>query len=523
MASHQQLRNTVLKNGKDESGSLREKYRNNPIQLLTAVDDDMKFPKKIREVFAHIWKRKNAKGQYCDRFIMKACRGGGKSKLLGAMGFCIWYLEHLDVVDMGGSMAQAQGVYNYFAGHVTAHPAILKELPKDPTMNLTKTKEGNYFKAIPASPKAVRGPHPDILMGDEICEAKDELVLAAMPMVDTSEDSMIILASTFHKIFGIFQETWDKADELGYMRLSWDIFDVAREFDHKFLTDPELLKEIPDLTIAQRGKNSLEYRMAGRVGDPEGWVPFRNILQAWREKESLDYFDVEYMGNRPSASGMVLDPIDVEAQIYTPDMIPVWELGAESVLGVDWGFSSMTACVELMKHIDMKKAMLWNKNWSNTGVDVIIDALIERVKLHWIKVIYADSAGKFENDLLRKRLVEELAKDPDYKNHTCRVVEVVFSVRKAYMVGSLRAHSQRRLLMLPETEKEAIWQFKRYQYQEGTDKPRKKDDHIPDATQCALEHFPLKIDEKGFDELYKNDVDKSSGESIASSLFKEDF
>ena len=53
----------------------------------------------------------------------------------------------------------------------------------------TKTDQGNYFRAVAASQKQVRGPHPDDLFIDEACEAKDEIILSAMPMVDSSPTS----------------------------------------------------------------------------------------------------------------------------------------------------------------------------------------------------------------------------------------------------------------------------------------------------------------------------------------------
>src|SRR6185312_11406567 len=110
-----------------------------------------------------------------------------------------------------------------------------------------------------------------------------------------------------------FQEQWDRAEELGWVRLSWDSFDVAAAFDPAIWHDERLVREIPDLNIEQAGTKSLEHRAGGRTGDPEGWIPVRNLIQAWREKQSVDYFDVEYMGSRPSAEGMVNDPEDVDA------------------------------------------------------------------------------------------------------------------------------------------------------------------------------------------------------------------
>lgn len=381
---------------------------------------------------------------------------------------------------MGGSLEQAKGVYNYFAGHCYSHESIIEGLPKAPLMQNSVSDQKNYFKAVAASPKQIRGPHPDDLFIDEACETKDELILSALPMINTSENPLVVMTSTFHKIFGYFQEVWDHANELGYVRFSWDIFDVMKPFDPKIWDDEKLNREIPDL-------QDLKKRARGRTGDPEGWVHIDNVIQAFREKSSIDWFDVEYMGSRPSASGMVNDPEDVDAAIIENLYGHKYKDGAEVIGGLDWGFSSMTSWVELMKHIDDVKVSVHNKNYTQTPLSVIIEDVIERVKLHKIRYIYADSAGKFENDQLQAALNKEFR----HSDHKCTVVEVVFSKEKEGMVGNYRTHFQRKKILIPKDQREAIWQHKRYRYQPGSDKPMKVDDHVPDATMCALRHWPM--------------------------------
>lgn len=465
---------------------------------MRLLSPEVRFPKKLRAIFRYIWLQRDMKGNKQNRFIIKGPRGGGKTFMMGVIGFTRWFLKHKSMVAMGGSLTQAQNVYNYFSGHCYAYDPILQGLPQEPTMHKTESDKGNYFKAVPASPKQVRGPHPDDLIIDEACEAKDEIILAALPMVSSSPDPVVIITSTFHKIFGLFQETWDNAERLGYMRLSWDIFDVMKEFDPKDIWENEkLIAEIPDLTIAQAGEKSLEHRIKNRKGDPEGWVRIENIIQAWREKQTLDWFDVEYMGTRPSASGLVNDPEDVDACVVArmpSDML--FKRGAEVAAGLDWGFSGMTSFVPLMNHINGVKVQLESLNWSQVDLDTIVDAIVEKVVEYEIRFIYADSAGKFENVALQNALNKRLMRE----KWKCTVIEVVFSKSKfgspgydgeMSMLGNYRAYFQRRLLRIPKRFEVAIWQHKRYHYQKGTDKPVKEEDHIPDATMLALKHWPI--------------------------------
>jgi len=400
---------------------------------------------------------------------------------------------------MGGSFTQAKEVYDYFEKYTRAAPGMLATLPKDPTLNYTESDTGKYFKCVTASPKQVRGPHPDVLLADEVCETKDELILAALPMVNSSKDPLVMMTSTFHKIFGIFQETWDNAEDLGYARFSWDIFDVAEQFDASMWDDPELNEQIKDL-------DKLKELAAGKLGDPNGFIPIRNILDAWKAKPSLEHFMVEAMGSRPSAKGLVLDPVDVDASICKDELIDErdedtmevinpgkygWFPGAVNVLGIDWGFEGMTAVTGLQRIDDNRKIVNYQKNYTQVRANVIIEETVEHIIRHKVQVVYGDCEAKFENVELANKIQEEMQKLPHAERFTCRVVEVAFGKEKGEMLGNLRGHFEQRLILIPKQFAVAKWQLKRYHYVEGSDKPAKEHDHIPDSLMCALQHFKI--------------------------------
>lgn len=389
----------------------------------------------------------------------------------------MWYLKGRSVVNMGGSLVQAEIVYGYFTDYCDIDAHMASKVDGNITITETKAVEGNTFCCVTASPKSVRGKHPDILISDETCETTDELVHSALPMVNDSKHPMVIMASTFHKIYGVFQETWDNAEERGYLRIQWDIFDVCSPFDPNIWDRPEYAKI--------SGIEKLKKYAKGRSGDVEGWIPIENIIQAWKEKPTEDWFEVEYLGSRPSAAGLVLKPEDVERARFdnTKDLRYNYVQGATCVLGIDWGFSTMTSVVELMGHSDAVVAMLDNRNYHQTSSDDIIQDIVKKVRDHGIRFIYADSAGKFENVALQNALAKA--------GLGCTVIEVVFGKEKEGMLGNFRAHFEQGKYKVPVKFKDAYWQYKRYRYQEGSDKPVKKDDHIPDATMCGLQHFIL--------------------------------
>lgn len=473
---------------------LRSQYQQKPLTMhkMFPANEPMKFPAVIKSAYAKIWS-----GKY-PRIIIKAPRGGGKSKLLGTFGFDDWYLRQRKVVNMAGSAVQATIVYNYFKDYCEIDASIEDSIKGKAKAMMTTSVTGNYFSSVTASSKQVRGKHPDTLISDETCETSDELVHSALPMVDSSQKPLVVMASTFHKIFGVFQETWDNAEQRGYLRIQWDIFDVTKQFPADYwetgrLADGTLVKNIA-------GVEKLIAHAAGRTGDPEGWVNIENIIQAWREKPTEDWFEVEYMGSRPSAAGLVLKPEDVDRSLFDSQVKNAYTYvnGATVVIGIDWGFSSMTAVTEYMQHVDQVVVQLDCRTYHQIASDDIIKNVVEQVRRKKVRVIYADSAGKFENDALRTALIKA--------NLPCRVVEVVFSKEKEGMLGNLRAHFENGKIKIPIKVKrvdekghefwvvnESYWQLKRYRYQEGSDKPVKKDDHIPDSSMCALQHFKLGV------------------------------
>ena len=458
-----------------EKDNIRDFYYLKPILFFKKYNPEFKWPKVIKEVFLDIYERG------IKRAIIKAPRGGGKSQMLSALAFSLWFFKRQKVIDMGGAYAQAKIVFNYLLGYIHSNENVLNSLENPPLMQYTGNNK-NYVKCIPASQKQVRGPHPDGLLIDETVEAKDELVEAALPMVDTSENPLIVFTSTFHKVFGIFQEYWDDAPNKGYKRYSWDIFDVAKPFDQKIFDDERLNKEIPDF-------QKLKKLSKGKTGDPNGWVPIDNIIQAWREKPTLEYFLVEMMGGRPSQTGLVVNPVDVDNCIFDSSKKSDYDYveGAFCVMGIDWGFSSMTSLVDFMLWKDRVISLLENKNYTQVPSDVIIEDVVEICIKRPRKFIYADSSGKFENVALQQALTK-VYRSGKLKMKTI-VVEVVFSKEKEEMLGVFRSYFEKHLMRIPQKFKTAIWQYKRYHYQPDSNKPVKKDDHIPDATLCALVPF----------------------------------
>jgi hypothetical protein len=90
------------------------------------------------------------------------------------------------------------------------------------------------------------------------------------------EHQEVLHTSLNHKIFGRFAETWDNAVQMGYLRIEWDIFDVAKEFPSDYWENGLMKDGTPVKDIA--GIEKLKKFSKGHTGDPEGWIGVENAV-----------------------------------------------------------------------------------------------------------------------------------------------------------------------------------------------------------------------------------------------------
>jgi hypothetical protein len=155
-------------------------------------------------------------------FILSAGRGAGKTKVVSWI--TAWSLAclpsvygHYGAVILGGSEQQSKIMYKYFHDHVYQTKYLDGKVQGDPKASETVFADG-YVMAIPASERRVRGPHPELLILDEVCATDDELVRSALPMITGSLHGRVIMLSTPHKFYGMFQDYWDNSELYKYKK-----------------------------------------------------------------------------------------------------------------------------------------------------------------------------------------------------------------------------------------------------------------------------------------------------------------
>lgn len=208
--------------------------------------------------------------------VWKASRGfGGKSYLLSLLGLTEATTLLADVNVLGGSGEQSERVLEAMSRQ-WGHPNAPRELLlSDPGKRETKLIGGNKVRALMASTKSVRGPHPQRIRLDEVDEVKITVLNAAMGQTMSKGEigAQTVLSSTHHYSAGTMTEVLRRAGDKGWPVHEWC------------------------------WKENLE---------PHGWLP-RAEVEAKRTEIEAWMWQAEYDLQEPSPENRAIVPDAVEA------------------------------------------------------------------------------------------------------------------------------------------------------------------------------------------------------------------
>lgn len=194
--------------------------------------------------------------------VIKASRGlAGKSQLLAAMAGGLSILQGVEVLVLGGSMHQSLNVQN-ISGDLWERPMMPKNmLLREPTKTEYVLNNGGRVRAVPASQKSVRGPHPNILLMDEIDEMDLSVLDSAMgmPMPKKGERAVTVMSSTHQYPFGTMTEVLNRAmDRTDWWSVKWCVAQGSPVTTHEGQVPIECLR--PDhLVLTRRGWQRLQH------------------------------------------------------------------------------------------------------------------------------------------------------------------------------------------------------------------------------------------------------------------------
>lgn len=142
-------------------------------------------------------------------------RGTGKSLMLAILGLTKTALLGINATLLGGSMAQSQNVHEHVETLMRAPNAPRHAVAKQIQTELLYT-EGNWIRPLPASQRTVRGPHPQLVLLDEIDEMDYDVYSAAQGQAMAKPNTrgikvpeMTIASSTWQNPIGTFKTVFD--------------------------------------------------------------------------------------------------------------------------------------------------------------------------------------------------------------------------------------------------------------------------------------------------------------------------
>lgn len=327
------------------------------------------------------------------------------------------------------------------------------------------------------------------------CQEHDDvepIMKAAINGAMSEDDHVIFLLSTFHHPTGVFADTWDAADDLGYVKYKWNAFETMA----RCTADVDCRTGCP-LTWIEKHDNpdgtvSEEYvGCDGVARNGEGWATREQLIQIQQANRGSESFAVEWGNRRPRFKAQVYDHAKLDlALINQPPCLPPPPVSGlvdkdgrpiastdpvTLVAGLDWGLASMMAIVLLA----LFEKRLWVVDVV-TFAGVLEEAAIEQIRM-WQQMygrrikVRPDGSHPFSN----QRLALEFEVEP-----------VFFAHMKEWGVRNIQQYLNTGNLLIPRGFTVLIQQMKKLR-RDAAGKVLKRDDHCPDALLCGGCAFPF--------------------------------
>jgi hypothetical protein len=354
----------------------------------------------------------------------------------------------------------------------------------------TRLKNGVTLSCVPASEKAARGKHVAGFVADESCQedARVGKVLQAAVQGALSEPNFtIVLLSTFHVPFGFFQENWDMAAERGYTQYRWDVYDCMAPcrvgLEEATADDPQALgycrrdcpltETVPDRDAEGRIVGQRYAGCDGRARTSCGHQSRDNVLKAKMLNSGTGVWEVEHECQRPTTSGMVYDPVKVQAAVTPASSLTKPPGSVRRALGIDWGRHSVAVLAERhASYVAIPEGRVFE---SKPMSDVVEFAVRLREQYGHFRV-YADAENAYGN--------------LDLSNAGFEVVPVPFAQRKEAGIENVaRFLNHGRLRIADEGDLKVVIRQLLRLHRNDLGKVVKQDDHGPDALMCAMLHY----------------------------------
>jgi len=279
--------------------------------------------------------------------VWHATRGSGKTMMLAALA-SLELLGGFNVVVLGGSGEQSRRVHEAM-GYAWRHEISLGNsyttatdiyLATEPGSWVTKTKIGNWARALMASQRSARGPHPHRLRLDEADEMDLRILDAAMGQTlttDTTLPAQTVIVSTHQHESGTMTEVLKRANDRGWPVRRWCWREVIKHDDN-----------------------------------PGSWLPASEIERK-RTEVSDSMWRVEYELETPSEGGSVFSQLMLDMLFRGEplnDMLNQYyeiespKKGASYITSADWARKrDLTAIATLRVDCAPARLVAYERRW----------------------------------------------------------------------------------------------------------------------------------------------------------------
>jgi len=335
--------------------------------------------------------------------VMGICnRGGSKTMLTSYSTNCL--LDNLDnfrVSILSGSKKQASQAYRYCSDVLKMTDCGQKVLGEI-TQTKTELISGGGLEILSASPKQTKAPRADMIIIDEGCSAKSEILQSVFGQIITAESFKLVILTTPDHIVHIVKDWWDKWVELGIVRYHWDAYQC-------------------------------------------NWIPRVNIE---RLKNIYDEatFDIEVMAKWTSKSGSAFRQADIQAALIGMHELPSFDEVTQFFMGIDWGDAHETVATVVGYTGDIFLGTdVWYvfavESWKRARIEEMVEGIAEIATIYEPIILSEQSAvSAFVNKELRSRVA-----------HMGIIMKQgSFTGKKLRMVANARMRLEKRKIKIPK-------------------------------------------------------------------------
>lgn len=171
--------------------------------------------------------------------LIRGSRGlAGKSRLLSVLGVTFAVVDGAEATILGGSLAQSKNVHDTIRSVIEYKGFNKAWLSAPPTNTLISFTNGAQLRPLTASQRTVRGPHPPVLIGDELDEMDPEIWESAkgQPMDQRNYQgelltAVTVAASTVQYADKTMMMEMARMEEMGLPLFNWCHWESANEYD----------------------------------------------------------------------------------------------------------------------------------------------------------------------------------------------------------------------------------------------------------------------------------------------------